>query len=187
MHGVVFGELQRFVTSGHGQTGWTALLDKAGLSDRTYLAVNDYPDAEIESLVQGASEMTGLERAEILEAFGEFIVPSLLKMYGHLLDPKWKTLDVINHTEGTVHTVVRTKNKGAKPPLLKTRREDKDAVVLIYHSPRQMCSLAIGIARGLAQHFQEKITVHETECMHKGAASCVIVFRKISQGPENHR
>jgi predicted hydrocarbon binding protein len=180
MHGMVFGELQNFVVSAHGQEGWKALLEKADLSKRVYLAVNEYPDAEIATLVRCASEMTGRESAKILEAFGEFIVPSLLKMYGHLLKPEWKTLEVINNTEGAVHTVVRVKNQGAKPPLLKTRREGKNAVVLIYHSPRQMCSLAIGIAHGLARHFKENITVHETQCMHKGAASCVIVFRKVS-------
>jgi predicted hydrocarbon binding protein len=52
--------------------------------------------------------------------------------------------------------------------------------VLIYHSPRRMCSLAIGIARGLAKHFHEKISIRETECMHKGANSCVIIFKKLA-------
>jgi hypothetical protein len=34
-------------------------------------------------------------------------------MFGHLLLPEWKTIDVIDNTEGTVHTVVRVKNPGA--------------------------------------------------------------------------
>jgi len=180
MHGVVFGELQRFVSDAHGTAGWAALLDKAGLGSKVYLAVEEYPDTEIGALVKAAAEMTGRAPAEILESFGEFIVPSLLKMYGHLLKPNWKTLDVINHTEGTVHTVVRVKNPGAKPPLLKTRPEGKDTVVLIYHSPRRMCSLAIGIGRGLARHFHENVTIRETECMHKGANSYVIIFKKLA-------
>jgi hypothetical protein len=178
MHGVVFGELERFVAEKYGKGQWTALLHKAGLDNRMYLAVNEYPDAEIVALVGSASEITGLEAGAILEAFGEFIVPSLLKLYGHLLKPTWTTLDVINNTEHAVHTVVRVKNPGAKPPLLKTRREGNDCVVLIYHSPRKMCSFAIGIGHGLAKHFHEEIRVRETECMHKGSASCVIVFRK---------
>jgi Haem-NO-binding len=109
MHGVVFGELQKFVTDAHRKAGWTALLDKASVSSKVYLAVEEYPDAEIGALVKAAAEMTGRAPAEVLESFGEFIVPSLLKMYGHLLKPGWKTLDVINHTEGTVHTVVPSK------------------------------------------------------------------------------
>ena len=181
MHGVVFGEMERFVAEKYGQEQWTALLNKAGLDNRIYLAVNEYPDAEIVALVTSAAEMTGLESGAVLESFGEFIAPALIKLYGHLLKPAWRTLDVIGNTERAVHTVVRVKNPGARPPLLKTQRQSEDCVVLIYHSPRKMCSFAIGIAHGLAKHFREEISVHETECMHKGASSCVIVFRKIGE------
>ena len=51
--------------------------------------------------------MTGQPTLALLEDFGQFIVPSLLRMYGHLLKAGWKSIDVIEHTEGTVHTVVR--------------------------------------------------------------------------------
>lgn len=181
MHGVVFGEMERFVAEKYGQEKWTALLNKAGLDNRIYLAVNEYPDAEIVALVTSAAEMTGLESGAVLESFGEFIAPALIKLYGHLLKPAWRTLDVIGNTERAVHTVVRVKNPGARPPLLKTQRQSEDCVVLIYHSPRKMCTFAIGIAHGLAKHFREEISVHETECMHKGASSCVIVFRKMGE------
>ena len=181
MHGVVFGEMERFVAEKYGQEQWTALLNKAGLDNRIYLAVNEYPDAEIVALVTSAAEMTGLESGAVLESFGEFIAPALIKLYGHLLKPAWRTLDVIGNTERAVHTVVRVKNPGARPPLLKTQRQSEDCVVLIYHSPRKMCRFAIGIAHGLAKHFREEISVHETECMHKGASSCVIVFRKMGE------
>jgi predicted hydrocarbon binding protein len=181
MHGVVFGEMERFVAEKYGQEQWTALLNKAGLDNRIYLAMNEYPDAEIVALVTSAAEMTGLESGAVLESFGEFIAPALIKLYGHLLKPTWRTLDVIGNTERAVHTVVRVKNPGARPPLLKTQRQSEDCVVLIYHSARKMCSFAIGIARGLAKHFREEISVHETECMNKGASSCVIVFRKMGE------
>jgi predicted hydrocarbon binding protein len=178
MHGVVFGEMERFVAEKYGREQWTALLNKAGLNNRIYLAVNEYPDAEIAALLGSASEMTGLESGAVLESFGEFIAPTLIKLYGHLLKTEWRTLDVIGNTERAVHAVVRVKNPGARPPLLKTQRQSEDSVVLIYHSHRKMCRFAIGVAYGLAKHFGEKISVHETECMHKGKSSCVIVFRK---------
>jgi predicted hydrocarbon binding protein len=173
--------MERFVAEKYGQEQWTALRNKAGLENRIYLAVNEYPDAEIVALVTSAAEMTGLESGAVLESFGEFIAPALIKLYGHLLKPAWRTLDVIGNTERAVHTVVRVKNAGARPPLLKTQRQSEDCVVLIYHSPRKMCTFAIGIAHGLAKHFHEEISVHETECMHKGASSCVIVFRKMGE------
>ena len=143
------------------------------------MPVQEYPDAEVVALVSAASTITGRPISAVLEDFGEFIAADLMKMYGHLMKPHWKTIDVIENTEGSVHTVVRVKNPGAKPPHLKAIRVDKDEVLLMYTSPRQMCDLAIGIGKGLAKHFREKVHVNHTTCMHKGATRCEITFRKV--------
>lgn len=181
MHGLIFAELQKYAETMHGKGTWDALLKKAGLAAKPYLSVKEYPDAEAVALVVAASSMTGLSAAEVLEAFGEFIAPDLMKMYGHLLRPEWKTIDVIDNTEATVHSVVRVKNPGAKPPQLKTVRHGANEVVVFYTSPRQMCALAIGIGKGLAKHFNENIVIQHTACMHKGASQCEIVFRRVKK------
>jgi hypothetical protein len=179
MHGMIFSELQRYAEAKQGRGAWNALLRKANLENRIYLAVQEYPDSEIISLVMAASGMTGLPVSAVLEDFGQFIVPSLLRMYGHLLRPEWRAIDVIDHTEGTVHGVVRTKNPGANPPRLKTQRLSPNEVLLVYASPRQMCGLAIGIGKGLGQHFGETIVAEQTMCMHRGATRCEILFRNV--------
>jgi hypothetical protein len=179
VHGMILSELQNYAEAKHGRGTWSALLKKANLENRVYLPVLEYPDAEAVSLVMAASALTGLPISAVLEDFGQFIVPSLVRIYGHLLKPNWRTIDVIANTEATVHTVVRIKNPGAKPPQLKTERLSPDEVLLIYTSPRRMCGLAIGIATGFGHHFQEKIVASQTMCMHKGASRCEILFRKV--------
>ncbi len=178
MHGIVFSELQKFVVSKHAHAGWKAVTEKAGLSHKIYLAAGQYPDSEIVSLVTAASAITGQDPSQIVEAFGEFIAPSLLKMYGHLLKPDWKSLDVIEHTEGTVHTVVRTSDKDAQPPKLRSHRTGPDTVILVYDSPRKMCALAVGIGKALARHFKETLSISQSQCMLKGGPYCEIVYRK---------
>jgi hypothetical protein len=179
MHGIIFSELHNYAEAKHGQGSWDVLLRKANLGNRVYLSIQEYPDAEIVSLIMAACAMTGLSVSAVLEDFGQFIVPSLMRMYCHLLEPEWKAIDVIDRTEGTVHAVVRVKNPEAKPPKLKTRRLSPDKVLLVYTSPRQMCGLAIGIGTGLGLHFGEKIVADQTVCMHKGASRCEILFRKV--------
>lgn len=181
MHGIIFAELRNYAETRHGKGTWDKLLKSAALENKVYLPVREYPDAEVVALVAAASMMTGLPVAEVLEDFGEFIAPALIRMFGHLLWPEWKTIDVIDNTEGTIHHVVRVKNPGAKPPELQTVRHGEDEVTLVYTSPRQMCALAIGIGKGLAKHFKEKIAVTQSMCMHKGASKCEIVFRKIRE------
>lgn len=178
MHGIVFAELQRFTEDRGGRQGWQSVLDSAGLRNRVYLAIQEYPDKEVVAIITAIAKDRGQTPSAILENFGEFICPSLIKLYGHLLKPEWRAIDVIDNTEQTVHTVVRIKNKGANPPQLKTKRTSKDEVVLFYNSPRRLCSLAIGIGKGMGKHFGENIIVSHSVCMHKGAPQCEIVFRR---------
>ena len=179
MHGIIFSELRKYVEARTGGNGWSTLLEKAGLGGKLYMSVGEYPDSEVIALVTAASVVTGHSIAATLEDFGEFITPSLMGMYGHLIKPNWRALDVIENTEGTIHSVVRVQNPGAKPPKLRTARLSPGEVVLIYDSPRQLCGLAKGIGKGLAKHFKETLLISETQCMHKGASSCEIHFRNV--------
>lgn len=179
MHGIIFAELQKFVTKQAGNDGWQQLMQQAGLGGKLYLPVNEYPDPEIKALVTAASSMTKKPASEVLESFGEFITPSLLSMYGHLLSPTWTALDVIENTEGTIHSVVRVQTRGAQPPKLKAQRVSATDLVLTYNSERQMCFLAIGIGRGLARHFKENLSIRQAKCMHRGDAECEILFRRL--------
>lgn len=87
-------------------------------------------------------------------------------IYGYLISGDWKTLGVIAKADGTIHGVVREQNPGAKPPILHTIRRSADEVVLIYGSARKMCAFAIGIARGVAMHFNETLEITQAKCMH---------------------
>lgn len=177
MHGIIFSELHKYVEAKTGKKGWDALTEKAGLGMKLYTPFGSYPDVEVVALVTAAAEMTGKPASVVLEDFGEFIAPSLLAMYGHLLDPAWKTLDVLEHVENTVHSVVRVKNQGAAPPRLKFTRPSKGEAVLVYDSPRKLCAVAKGIARGVGKHYKEHLSISETQCMHRGAPHCTIHFR----------
>ena len=80
MHGLIFAELKKYAETKPGMGSWHVLLKKAGLETKTYLSVREYPDAEVVALVAAASSMSGLPVAAVLEDFGEFIVPDLVKM-----------------------------------------------------------------------------------------------------------
>lgn len=178
MHGIIFTELRNYVTTGLGQDAWPTLLKEAGLDGKSYLPVKEYPDAEAGALVAAASRITKKPIGAIMEGFGIFLAPKLLMMYRSLIDPTWRTLDVIENTEQTIHRVVRIRNPGAHPPALRTTRTRPNEVVLLYSSPRRMCSVAIGIAKGLGVHFGETVSVTETRCMLRGAAECEIVIQR---------
>jgi len=179
MHGIIFSELQKYAEKKLGAGAWKKLVTEAGLGTRTYLVTSSYPDAEAVALITTASRLTNLPVPAILEDFGAFIVPSLLSIYKPLIKKDWKTLELIEHTEETIHKVVRLQNPGAAPPALIVKRLSPREVVITYSSQRKMCGIAKGIAKGIAAHFHETIAIGETTCMLRGDPNCVIAVKLV--------
>ncbi|HVJ16541.1 MAG TPA: heme NO-binding domain-containing protein [Polyangiaceae bacterium] len=177
MHGIIHLELQKFVTERYGDKAYRQLLEKAGLGQEIFTPLQSYPDEWMLKLVGVAVELTQVPEAQLLEAFGEYLVNTYLSLYGNLLKREWRTLDVIEHTEETIHRVVRMRQPGAQPPLLRAERTSPNEVVLFYDSPRRLCAVARGIGRGVANHFQEPIVIEERRCMHRGDPGCVIAYK----------
>jgi predicted hydrocarbon binding protein len=178
MHGIIFAELQKFIDYKLGRGTWTRVLQQAGLNSKIYIPVQEYPDEEAVRLIVTAAQMAGLELQDALEGFGEFIVPDLVKTYATVIKSDWKTLDVVERTEETIHRIVRIMNRGARPPEIRCVRPSKTEVVITYSSERKMCFLAKGIVKGLARRYDEKIVISESECMLKGADHCEITLKK---------
>jgi hypothetical protein len=170
---------QKFVEATYGAEVWRTLLERTGLEGEIFTPLGTYPDEHLLALVREAETSSGQPATMLLEAFGEFMVPSYLALYGTLIKPEWRTLEVIEHTEETVHRVVRLRQPGAEPPRLRTKRTAPHEVVLTYDSPRKLCAVARGIARGVAKQFSERLHMDDQKCMLRGDPACVIAFRRV--------
>lgn len=177
MHGIIFGELKKLIDTSLGGDSWRELLKEAGLGSKVYMPVTEYPDQEAVAIVGAIAARTGKEPRVIFEEFGEFIAPDLLALYRHMVKPDWRTLELLENTEETIHRVVRLRNPGARPPELRTDREGEE-VLITYSSARRMCGVAVGIIRGLARHYGETIDIKELSCMHHGASACRILVTR---------
>lgn len=179
MHGTIFVELQKYVETKLGTEAWPALIREAGIErDAPYDPFKSYPDEEVGALVGTASRITGAPAQALLEDFGEFIAPDLLDMYWGVIAPEWRTLDVLENTEKTIHDVVRVNQQGSTPPYLHATRVSPDEVTILYTSKRQLCSVAKGITRGIAKHYDESISIDDPRCMLRGDDDCLLVVKK---------
>jgi hypothetical protein len=179
MHGIIFGELKKLVDVRLGGDTWRGLLKESGLEAKVYMPVTEYPDDDAVRIIGALSRHTGKSTREVFEEFGEFIAPDLMALYRHMIKPEWRTLELLENTENTIHRVVRIRNPGARPPELKCTR-DGDEVLITYTSARRMCGVAVGIVRGLARHYDENITIQELSCMSSGAAACRILVQRVA-------
>jgi hypothetical protein len=182
VHGFILTEIRGYVTAKLGAESWKVLLKEAGLGGQEYVNFREYPDEEVGALVTTAARITGLTVPAILEDFGIYLAGNLMRIYRPLVRPEWKLLDFLENVESTVHDVVRSRNRHARPPGLRAVREAPDRVVIIYSSGRKLCPLAVGIVRGLSAHYDETIAVDHEPCQHRGAPSCHIAVRRVPSG-----
>ena len=181
MHGLIFFFIQKFAESlpkGLAATadpgsGRSSMLRPAG----SYLPSGTYPDGDAVALLQAVADTRGQPLAETVAEFGEFLAPHLVKVAGSLVNPAWRTLDLVEHTEELIHAMVRVEKPGAEPPVLEVVRIDEQELHLVYSSRRRLCLLATGLMRGLARHFGENVEIEEPGCMLRGDPFCSFVVR----------
>ncbi len=172
MHGPIFLQLQKFAQQSIGAEQWRAILAEAGLDKEIFSAARIYDDKQLLDLVALAAKSLNANIDDVVESFGRYIASELLRLYQRVVKPEWKTLDIIENTETFIHSAVRVANPGAAPPVLDAVRLSPNDLQLIYSSDRKLCRLAIGIMKGLADHFQETIEISHDACMLKGAPFC---------------
>jgi hypothetical protein len=181
MHGIIFAELKKFVHSRLPPGAWEQIAERAGIARLSNLASEVYPDEELVALVSAAVDLSGVPAPTLLEQFGEFIVPDLLKVYGGFVNRRWTALDLLANTESVIHRAVRLRDPRATPPALRIARLTPSAVIITYTSPRRLCALAKGLIRGVGRHYEEELAIEETSCMHAGAGACTLVATRIDR------
>jgi predicted hydrocarbon binding protein len=173
MHGLIFSELRKYVETKFDAKTWDSLQEKAGLRGNLYLASSVYPDSDLLSLLTTACKMTGLASREILEDFGDFIIPDLIRQYSFLVRPEWTLVDFLCNTEDTIHKIVRF-HPGVAPPHLVVCRVSDDRVTISYDSKRKMCALLKGMVKGAARHYSTSVSIVESRCMLQGDLECTV-------------
>jgi hypothetical protein len=174
VQGVIFQELEKYVVRELGHTGLSRMRDLTGRGDGGYQFDKAYPDDEMFVILRGLVEATRRAPEEIVEEFGEFLVPGLLEVYGFIVDPRWSFLDFLLNTEAIIHAGVKLNTPGARPPVIQALRAGPETVKISYRSRRRLCPLAKGIIRGAAAHYNVAINLSEDVCMLRGDSECVI-------------
>ncbi|RDV11456.1 hypothetical protein DXT99_24665 [Pontibacter diazotrophicus] len=162
MHGTIFVLCKRYVESLYDDSTWAKLLKAAGIEHASYQMQEMYPTSELFSLMAKASERTGIPLHQLLERFGEFLVPDLLLMYKRYLRPEWNTYDMLLNTVAGMHAAVREKNNRKSPPMLLVTKKGDTQLIVDYHSKRKMATFAVGAIKGLAKYYDEDDKVEVT-------------------------
>ncbi|GAB3197724.1 hypothetical protein ABID22_000774 [Pontibacter aydingkolensis] len=162
MHGSLFVLLKRFVEYQHDYSTWVKLLGEAGVQHSTYQMQEMYPTQELFDIIESASKLTGISTYELMEKYGEFIVPDLMLVYTKYVKPEWRTYEMLLHTEEAMHEAVRKEDSRTTPPKLLITKVGSKQLIIDYYSKRKMAGVAVGIIKGIARYFNESDLVEIT-------------------------
>lgn len=156
MYGIAFIELNKYLNAKFGKEAWNNLLQHAGLDCDTYKASQEYLYADISSIVQATFEMTGLSEEFILEDFGEFIGVKFVDVFWYAIDPKWKTLDLLEHLPKIGNIVSRNTNCNFG---IECRKSGDKEVTILYLLIDPKYFLLKGFIKGISRYYHEQIEI----------------------------
>jgi len=169
MYGLVNQALEDFVKQGFGDAAWNRVRDGAGISLDMFVSMDSYPDEVTYKLVGAATEVLGLNTAQILEAFGEhWVLYTAQAGYGEMLAMFGSDLRAFLLNLDNLHSHVAMTFPDLRPPSFKVEPVDgSDSLLLHYRSQRAgLAPMVIGLLKGLGKRFSQDISIAQTA--HRG-------------------
>lgn len=178
MKGIVFNILNEMIEEQLGMEAWDTLLTQTEL-DGIYVATQTYPDEELLTLVAAAQAHTGVPAADLIRAFGEYMVPRFAKNYPVFFENEDNLKSFLLTVDQVIHVEVRKLYPEAGLPEFQYEDRDDDSLTMIYRSPRKLCALAEGLIAGSAKHFNQSYDLAHDICMLNGSDHCKLELRMV--------
>lgn len=173
MKGIIFTTLGDLVEERYGFETWTHLLESTPLASHgIYTTGGTYSDEELFALVTRLSQEKDIPIQTLIEAFGMYMFPVLVKKYPIFVKPDMSLKTFLQSVDSIIHIEVLKLNPGARLPTIASEDLGDAGLVMNYRSPRKLCALAIGLIKGAALHFNTSVKVLQPQCMHEGAEFC---------------
>jgi tRNA A-37 threonylcarbamoyl transferase component Bud32/predicted hydrocarbon binding protein len=188
VHGLFFFFIQKFADTSAANVPPQAAADLRSRIEQTsaYLPDGSCPENVAAELLDAVSLAYGEPVEQTHARFGGWVASHLIRVAGGLVDPSWRTLEVLEHADDLIHSLARDEQVSEAAPVHEAVRVSPTELHLVYYSQRKLCGVAKGIMHGVAVHFGETIDIKESACMHQGAPFCSFAIRQSANGGESH-
>lgn len=171
MYGLVNKAIEDLVRSKFGEETWLQIKTKAEIQEEVFISMEAYPDDLTHRLVKAASEVLGLSKTQIMQAFGEFWVKyTATEGYGELMDASGDTLPEFLENLDNLHARVGISFPQLQPPSFECTEAEENALHLHYHSEREgLAPMVMGLVKGLGDRFDTDVNIVQTHSREDGA------------------
>lgn len=176
MHGLIFVTWEKYLAERFGTRLLHAYRASIGETAASApLANHLYDDATLLAGVGAACKLTNIDADTLLREYGRyFIVNSLTShLCAYILQQVNDGRDLLLKMRSSHAQIGRTAEM-VTPPIFQYEvfSNNPDMLILVYDSPRKLCSVLQGAIEGAAERYDEQVYINERTCMKKGAAAC---------------
>src|SRR5579884_812995 len=181
MHGLVFVTWEKYLLERFQETALERYRKAINETpSNAPLVSRTYEDKLLLAGVEAAHRVTGVPSEQLLYEYGRYFIMNGLTGYlcAYLLMQVESGHDLLL-TMSEAHRQMSRLPDGLTPPLFQYEILSRDAreLVLIYDSPRHLCSLLRGAIEGAAERYGEKASIFERTCMKRGDSLCRFEIR----------
>ena len=181
MHGLIFATWEKYLTErfkGSVLREYREALE--GKIPTPLLASRVYSDEILLAGVATASQITNIAADTLLREYGRFFIINGLTRHlcAYILTQVHSARELLL-TMHDAHQQMGRLPESLTPPLFqyKAQTQKPDELILIYDSPRKLCSVLIGAIEGAAERYGEQVHIVEQRCMKQGASTCCFEIR----------
>ena len=138
MKGMVFTELFELIEEKFGYDRLDEVIDASSLeNDGSYTATGNYSFDELVRIVTSLSEQTSIPMGTLLEVYGEYLFPKLLKVLPELSKDA-DILEFVESVENHIHVQVRKLYPDAELPTFELVSSTPQSLQFYYVSKRNI-------------------------------------------------
>ncbi len=161
MKGVIVLALRDVIVVNYGHNAWQEISEKARLktADFTIMPTSDIDDKVVLDIIQLLCIHGDISLADAADVFGDYWINKysqlIYKPCYNLANSAQEFFLKIDY----IHDLATRNMPDARPPKFESKWQDKDTLIIHYHSHRKLIDLVVGLAKAVGKYYNEKLTV----------------------------
>ena len=174
MYGVINKSLRDMVIEQFGEPKWSEVLQRSGVPDDSFLAMQSYDDDVTYKLAQACADEMQIDLTDALRAFGvHWVENTVSKQYESLMRAAGSDMLGFLGNLNNLHDRISSTFLNYRPPAFEVGDRSGNEVEILYLSERVgLTPFVEGLLRGLADRFNQEMEIVD------------IVPQQVSQGEQ---
>lgn len=163
MYGVINKSLRDMVVEQFGEAKWSEVLQRSGVPDDSFLAMQSYDDDITYSLAQACADEMEIDLSDALRAFGvHWVENTVAKQYETLMRAAGSDMLSFLGNLNNLHDRISSTFLNYRPPSFEIKKDGGEQVEILYLSERVgLTPFVEGLLHGLAARFNQEMAIIE--------------------------